>query len=145
MKTIVFNIFGKKLYLEHLMYEEYYYPMIFICKDKDDNYYISYRIINGGDKEDDFIVSNVSKSDIIKFIKGKITLLDMILYNNIGSNKFCYEVIGNNTDVKNTSDVCIEKSYLSLDKSILPSENSYYTISSKADDSFLEKLEQESI
>lgn len=145
MKTIVFNIFGKKLYLEHLMYEEYYYPTIFICKDKDDNYYISYRIINDGDKEDDFIVSNVSKSDIIKFIKGKITLLDMILYNNIGSNKFCYEVIGNNTDVKNTSDVCIEKSYLSLDKSILPSENSYYTISSKADDSFLEKLEQESI
>lgn len=143
MKTIVFNIFGKKLYLEHLMYEEYYFPTIIICKDEDDNYYISYRIINDGDKEDDFIVSNASKSDIIKFLKGKITLLDMILYNNIGSNKFCYEVIGNNIDVKNTSDICIEKSYLSLDKSILLSENSYYTISSKADDSFLEKLELE--
>lgn len=145
MKTIVFNIFGKKLYLEHLMYEEYYYPTIFICKDEDGNYYISYHIINDGDKEDDFIISNVSKSNIIKFLKGKITLLDTILYNNIGSNKFCYEIIGNNTDVKNTSDICIEKSYLSLDKSILPSENSYYTIRSKADDSFLEKLEKESI
>lgn len=143
MKTIAFNIFGKKLYLEHLMYEEYHFPTIIICIDKDDNYYISYRIINDGDKEDDFIVFNVSKSDIIKFLKGKITLLDIIFYNNIGSNKFCYEVIGNNIDVKNTSDICIEKSYLSLDKSILPSENSYYTISSKADDFFLEKLEQE--
>lgn len=143
MKTIVFNIFGKKLYLEHLMYEEYYYPTIFICKDEDGNYYISYRIINNDDEEDDFIVSNTSKSDIIKFLKGRITLLDIMLYNNIGSNKFCYEVIGCNSDVENTSDICTEKSYLSLDKSILPSENSYYTIRSKADYSFLEKIEKE--
>lgn len=144
MKTKVFNIFGKKLYLEHLMYEEYDFPIIIICKDEDDNYYISYRIINDGDEEDNFIISNVSKSDIIKFLKGKITLLDIIFYNNIGTDKFCYEVIGYNSDVENISDICIEKSYLSLDKSVLPSEISYHTISSKADDSFLEKLEKES-
>ena len=145
MKTTVFNIFGKKLYLEHLMYEEYDFPTIFICKDEDGNYYISYRIINNDDEEDDFIVSNTSKSDIIKFLKGRITLLDIMLYNNIGSNKFCHEVIGCNSDVENISDICTEKSYLLLDKSILPSENSFYTILSKADDSFLEKLEKESI
>ena len=145
MKTTVFNIFGKKLYLEHILFEEYYFPSIFICKDEDDNYFISYRIINDKDKEDDYIVSNASKSDVIKFLKGKITLLDMILYNNIGSNKFCYEVIGYNVDVENISDICVEKSYLSLDKSILPSENSYYTIRSKTDSFFLEKLEKEGI
>ena len=145
MKTIVFNIFGKKLYLEHLMYEEYDFPTIFICGDDNNNYYVSYRIINDRDEEDNFIISNVSKSDIIKFLKGKITLLDIIFYNNIGTDKFCYEVIGCNSDVENISDICTEKSYLSLDKSILPSENSYHTISSKADDSFLEKLENECI
>lgn len=106
---------------------------------------MSYCIVNDENTEDDYIVSNVSKADIIKFLKGKITLLDIILYNNIGSDKFCYEVIGCNSDVENTSDICIEKSYLSLDKSILPNENSYYTISSKSDDSFLKKLEKESI
>lgn len=145
VKTTAFNIFGKKLYLEHLMYEEDYFPTIFICKDEDGNYYISYRIINGRNEEDNFIISNVSKSDIIKFLKGKITLLDIIFYNNIGTDKFCYEVIGCNSDVENTSDICIEKSYLSLDKSMLPSEISYHTMSSKADDSFLEKLENECI
>lgn len=124
-----FDIDGKALFLDKTLIDFNMLPVFFVCKDKNDSYYICLCI---DFDEFYYIVVESSIDEIYRMLDGKITMRDVFL-----SKDYFYSIQSyNDLDYNEVKKMDISF----IDKDELPYEGEYYEILSPSDKEYKEKI-----
>lgn len=133
LKLCMFKFPVNKFYLTYILIEYNTVPQLFICEDIYQNYYIAYDPLANGDY---YLLSKINVDDIISLMNGKLSILDALLKDD------------KPLKVKENGDFPYDSyklvSWDNIPKELLPVNDSFYKITRKLDETFLEILTQSS-
>lgn len=129
-KELCFIINKQELILEQILVDYNNVPVYFICKDNQNQYYV---VLCTDIDNEKYIITKTDINKLIKLLKQKITMRDLIL-----SEKEFWEVTAGESIEK---DICKKKNISLIDLEDLPYENSYFKVVTTIHKKFLNELE----
>lgn len=130
-KELCFYIENESLYLEQVLVDYMDIPIFFLCKS-DKRFYIA---LCTDIEESEYIVAELSFSDVYKLLHGKIPMRNVFLTRNGYWEIISGEEISSDSVVKRTAD-CI-------DSSVLPEEDACFEILTEEIRLYVEKFDNE--
>lgn len=129
-KELCFIIDKQELMLEQILVDYNKVPVYFICKDNQNQYYV---VLCTDIDNEKYIITKTDINKLIKLLKQKITMRDLIL-----SEKDFWEVTAGENIEK---DICKNKNINLINLEDLPYENSYFKVVTTVHKNFLSGLE----